>query len=369
MNKIPISKPSITAKEIDYVNDAVTNGWGPNCYDYLIKFQKEFASYIDSDFSIATSSCTGAIHLAFLAIGLKKDDEVICPDITWIASVSPITYIGAKPIFVDIERDSWCIDPKKIEEAITPRTKAIMPVHLYGNVCKMDEIMEIARKHNLYVIEDAAEGLGSEYKGKKCGSIGDIGVFSFHGTKVMTTGEGGMLVTNNKQIHDEASVFNDHGRSQKNPKMFWMESIGYKYKMSNIQAALGLAQVERMDDLVNRKREIFSNYKHLLASVKDIELNNEPAETKNSFWMPTIVLGTSYNIDREDLFSYLKDNLVDYRPFFYPLSSLPMFQDKIENSVSYSIFKKAFHLPTFHDMTLDDQIRVVNLLKEYLGKK
>ena len=175
MNKIPISKPSITAKEIDYVNDAVTNGWGPNCYDYLIKFQKEFASYIDSDFSIATSSCTGAIHLAFLAIGLKKDDEVICPDITWIASVSPITYIGAKPIFVDIERDSWCIDPKKIEEAITPRTKAIMPVHLYGNVCKMDEIMEIARKHNLYVIEDAAEGLGSEYKGKKCGSIGDIG--------------------------------------------------------------------------------------------------------------------------------------------------------------------------------------------------
>lgn len=369
MIKIPISKPSITAKEIAYVNDAATNGWGPNCYDYLVKFQKEFASYIDSDFSIATSSCTGAIHLAFLAIGLKKGDEVICPDITWIASVSPITYIGAEPVFVDIEQDSWCIDPKKIEEAITPRTKAIMPVHLYGNVCKMDEIMDIARKHNLYVIEDAAEGLGSEYKGRRCGSIGDIGVFSFHGTKVMTTGEGGMLVTNNKQLYDEALVFNDHGRSQKNPKMFWMEKIGYKYKMSNLQAALGLAQVERMEELVERKREIFFNYKQLLAGVQDIELNSEPIETKNSFWMPTIVLGASYEIDREDLFSYLHENLVDYRPFFYPLSSLPMFQEKKDNRVSYSVSKNAFHLPTFHDMTIEDQKRVVNLVKEYLCKR
>ena len=369
MNKIPISKPSITAMEIAYVNDAVTNGWGSNCYDYIFKFQKKFCDYIGTDYSIATSSCTGAIHLAFLAIGLEKDDEVICPDITWIASVSPITYIGAKPIFVDVEPESWCIDPRKIEAAITPRTKAIMPVHLYGNVCKMDEIIEIARKYKLFVIEDAAEGLGSEYKGRKCGSIGDIGVFSFHGTKTMTTGEGGMLVTNNKDLFDEASILNDHGRSHKNPKMFWMERIGYKYKMSNIQAALGLAQVERIDELVNRKREIFFNYKQLLADLNDVSLNNEPAETKNSFWMPTVVLGSSYNIDREDLFAYLKENLIDYRPFFYPLSSLPMFQDKIENSVSYSIFKQAFHLPTFHDMTIEDQKRVVNLIKSYLSRK
>ena len=365
-NKIPISKPSITNKEIDYVNDAITYGWGERCYEYILRFQKEFGAYLGSEYCLATSSCTGAIHLALLAIGLKPDDEVICPDITWIASVSPITYVSAKPVFVDVEQDTWCIDPEKIEAAITPRTKAIMPVHVYGSVCKMDEIMEIARKYNLYVIEDAAEALGSEYKNKKCGSIGDIGVFSFHGTKTMTTGEGGMLVTNNKELFDEVLIYNDHGRSHKNPKMFWMDRIGYKYKMSNIQAALGVAQVERMDELVERKRQIFFYYKELLDDLHDITINVEPAGTKNSFWMPTIILGSSYKIERDKLFAYLKENGVDNRPFFYPLSSLPMFESRLENEVSYSIYQQAFHLPTYHDMTNDDQERVVKLIKEYL---
>ncbi|MCS6821115.1 MAG: DegT/DnrJ/EryC1/StrS family aminotransferase, partial [Microscillaceae bacterium] len=213
MKKIPINKPSITKLEISYVHDAIANGWGEKCYDYIYKFENKFASYQQTKYAHATSSCTGAIHLALMAMGVKAGDEVIVPEITWIATAEPILYIGAKPIFVDVLPDTWCIDPQKIEQAITKKTRAIIVVHVYGNVCEMDEIMAIAQKHGLVVLEDAAEGLGSEYKGKKCGSIGDVGVFSFHGTKTMTTGEGGMLVTNNEVIYEKAKVLNDHGRN------------------------------------------------------------------------------------------------------------------------------------------------------------
>src|ERR1700683_4184938 len=181
--KIVITKPSISELEIEYVNDAIRNGWGSKCYDYIYRFEKEFAGYQGQQHALATSSCTGAIHLALMALGVKAGDEVIVPEITWIASVEPILYIGAKPVFVDVLPDTWCIDPAEIEEAITPRTKAIIPVHVYGNLCDMDAIMDIARRSKLVVLEDAAEGLGSEYKGRKAGSIGDAGVFYFHGTK------------------------------------------------------------------------------------------------------------------------------------------------------------------------------------------
>ena len=236
--KIPINKPSITELERTYVNDAVANGWGEKCYNYINLFENKFAQYQNSKYALATSSCTGAIHLALMALGVNAGDEVIVPEITWIASVEPVLYIGAKPVFVDVLRDSWCIDPKKMEAAITHKTKAIIVVHVYGNMCNMDEIMSIAKKHNLLVVEDAAEALGSEYNGKKAGSIADVGVFSFHGTKTMTTGEGGMLVTNNESVCEKAKILNDHGRNPKDPenKMFWMRDYGYKYKMSNLIA-------------------------------------------------------------------------------------------------------------------------------------
>ena len=252
--KIAINKPSITELEIGYVNDAIRNGWGSKCYDYIYRFEKQFAQYLGSKFSLATSSCTGAIHLALMSLGIKAGDEVIAPDITWIASIEPILYIGAKPILVDVLPDTWCIDPEKVEAAITKKTKAIIVVHLYGNVVEMDEIMAIAKRHNLPVIEDAAEGLGSEYKGMKTGSIGDIGVFSFHGTKTISTGEGGILVTNREEVFQRAKILNDHGRDPRIGKTFWMAEYGYKYKMSNLQAAMGCAQIERADDLINKKR-------------------------------------------------------------------------------------------------------------------
>lgn len=347
--RIPITKPSISPLEIEYVNDAITNGWGSKCYDYIYRFEKEFASYLNSQYALATSSCTGAIHLALMALGVKAGDEVIIPEITWIATAEPVLYIGAKPVFVDVLRDTWCIDPHKIEQAITSKTKAIIPVHVYGNLCDMDAIMDIAKKHNLVVLEDAAEGLGSEYKGRKVGSIGDAGVFSFHGTKTISTGEGGIIVTNREDVLERSKILNDHGRNPKIGKMFWMEEYGYKYKMSNLQAAMGCAQIERAKELVDKKRLIFSWYKELLNDVP-CQLNPELPETKNSYWMPTAIFDKSANFDREKLFAFMKINNIDSRPFFYPLSSLPMFKPVPENKVSYDIYERAINLPSFHDL-------------------
>jgi perosamine synthetase len=366
--QIPINKPSITNLEISYVNDAIATGWGDKCYDYIYRFQNDFAIYHGVEFALATSSCTGAIHLALMALGIKAGDEVIVPDITWIASVEPILYIGAIPVFVDVLKDSWCIDPEKIKTAITSKTKGIIAVHIYGNICDMDQIMAIAKENNLVVLEDAAEGLGSEYKSKKAGSIGDVGVFSFHGTKTMTTGEGGILITNNEVVYEKAKVLNDHGRNSKDPenKMFWMRDYGYKYKMSNLQAARGCAQISRIEELVNKKRKIFGWYRELLIDV-GCDLNPEPEGTKNSYWLPTAVFNESQNFDRESFFNLMKKNGIDSRPFFFPLSKLPMFEEKTENIVAYSIYERGVNLPSYHDMEYKDVKFVCDLLLNLLN--
>jgi perosamine synthetase len=363
--KIAITKPSISALEIEYVSDAIANGWGSKCYDYIYRFEKEFAAYQNSKFSLATSSCTGAIHIALMALGVKAGDEVIVPEITWIASVEPILYIGARPVFVDVLPDTWCIDPAKIEKAITPKTKAIIPVHVYGNLCDMDSIMDIARRKNLVVLEDAAEGLGSEYKGRKAGSIGDAGVFSFHGTKTISTGEGGIIVTDRADVLERSKILNDHGRNPKIGKTFWMEEYGYKYKMSNMQAAMGCAQIERADELIDKKRTIFSWYQEFLHGVP-CQLNPELPGTKNSYWMPTAIFDKSLKFDREALFALMKSYNIDSRPFFYPLSSLPMFKALPENKVSYEIYERGINMPSHHELKEEDVFYITNVIKNYL---
>lgn len=367
MKKIPITKPSITALEIKYVNDAITNGWGEKCYDYIYRFEKTFAQYQETKHALATSSCTGAIHLALMALGVKAEDEVIVPEITWIASVEPILYIGAIPVFVDVLPDTWCIDPEKIVAAITQKTKAIIPVHVYGNLCNMDAIMQIASEHNLVVLEDAAEALGSSYKGMRAGSIAHAGVFSFHGTKTMSTGEGGILITNNTAVYEKAKILNDHGRNANDPenKMFWMRNYGYKYKMSNLQAAMGCAQLERIEELVDKKREIFSWYKELLKNVP-CRLNPELPDTTNSYWMPTVIFDKTVKFDRESLFNFMKGNNIDSRPFFFPLSSLPMFAKNTGNPVAYCIYERGINLPSYHDMSINEAEIVVKVLNKYL---
>jgi perosamine synthetase len=363
--RIPINKPSISELEIGYVDDAIRNGWGAKCYDYIFRFEKEFSAFQQSKHALATSSCTGAIHLALMALGVRAGDEVIVPEITWIASVEPILYIGAKPVFVDVLPDTWCIDPAKVREAITPKTKAIIPVHIYGNLCEMDAIMDIAKKHGLVVLEDAAEGLGSEYKGQKAGSIGDAGVFSFHGTKTISTGEGGILVTSRPEVYEQAKILNDHGRDPKVGKTFWMENYGYKYKMSNLQAAMGCAQIERADELIGKKRLIFSWYRELLKGLP-CRLNPEPPGTKNSYWLPTAIFDEEVMFDRDRLFAYMKEHNIDSRPFFYPLSSLPMFESCPGNKVAYGIYARGINLPSYHDLEFEDAKTVVETLRAFL---
>ncbi len=369
MKKIYYTKPSISELEIQYADDAVRNGWGEKCYDYINIFEKKFSEYLGVKYSIATSSCTGAIHMGLSAIGVGSGDEVILADINWIASAAPVTYLGAEPVFVDILPDTWCIDPAKIEEAVTSRTKAIIAVHLYGNLCEMDEIMRIANKYNLYVIEDAAEAIGSVYKGRRAGSIGDFGVFSFHGTKTMTTGEGGMFVTNNKDLYDKIIILNNHGRDSKIGKQFWCEIVGFKYKISNVQAAIGVAQLERINELVQKKRDIFYFYKKELEDLDCIQLNIEIENTINCFWMPSIIFDKSLNLDRDNLIYELQNNNIDGRVFFYPLSSMPMFKKNFNNSVSYDIFYRAINLPTYYDLEKDDIKRVIKIIKDFIKKK
>jgi perosamine synthetase len=364
--RIVITKPSITELEIEYVNDAIRNGWGSKCYDYIYRFEREFAEYQGQKHALATSSCTGAIHLALLALGVKAGDEVIIPDITWIASVEPVLYIGAKPVFVDVLEDTWCADPRKVEAAITSKTKAIIVVHVYGNVVDMDAIMSIAKKYNLVVLEDAAEGLGSEFNSRKAGSIGDAGVFSFHGTKTISSGEGGMIVTNNPDVLERAKILNDHGRDPKIGRTFWMQEYGYKYKMSNLQAAMGCAQIERANELVEKKRRIFGWYKEFLSGMP-CRLNPELPGTKNSYWMPTAIVNKSVEFDREALFQEMKAKNIDSRPFFYPLSSLPMFEARPENTIAYDIYPRGINLPSHHGLTIGDIGYVCDTIKSFLN--
>jgi len=364
MNKIYYAKPSITELEVQYAADAARNGWGEHCYDYITRFEQAFRDYLGVDYALATSSCTGALHLGLSALGIGPGDEVIIADINWVASIAPVVYVGAKPVFVDILPDTWCIDPMRAKKAITSKTKAIIAVHLYGSLCEMEELRSIADEHRLFLIEDAAEALGSEYRSQKAGSMGALGTFSFHGTKTVTTGEGGMLVTNNRSLYEKAVQLNNHGRNPLNPKQFWAEVIGHKYKMSNLQAAVGCAQMERIEELVKRKREIFRLYSKELLSLPGIRMNVEKPGTRNSYWMPTIVFDQSVTFDRTKLLRRFRINNIDGRVFFYPLSSLPVFTPVHDNSVSYGIYCRGVNLPSYHDIHEDDIQRVIDLVRE-----
>lgn len=340
--------PSITQKEISYVTDAITNGWNENWNSYITRFEDEFAKYINIDNAITTSSCTGALHLGLLALGIGPGDEVIVPDITWVATASAVNYVGATPVFCDIEEDSWCMDVKSAESLITSKTKAIFPVHLYGHPANMPEVMTLAIKYNLKVIEDAAPSIGAEVRGKKTGSFGDVAGFSFQGAKILVSGEGGMLVTNNKSVFDRVKSLGDHGRDPTQP--FAAVETGYKYKMSNLQAALGLAQLQRVEELIARKREINNLYHSLLSNNNYIKVSSELEGYKSIHWMTSIeLIGASFE-DRALFITQLKDHLIDSRPVFSPMSSLPMYDTNKDNSVAYRIGASAINLPSGHNL-------------------
>ena len=358
--KILISGPSITQREVEYVARAVKNGWNENYIKYVSLFEKKFSLYVKRKFALATSSCTGALHLAYLSIGIKCGDEVIVPNISWVASIEPLYYIGAKPVFIDITKDSWCIDPSKIEEKITKKTKAILIVNLYGHVAEINTIYKIASKYGLKIVEDAAESIGSEYYGRKSGSFGDISCFSFHGSKTLVTGEGGMLLTDDENIITKARYYNDHCKAR--TKLFWTLEVGYKYKMSNFQAACGLAQLERIESLINKKIKIFSWYKKRLSRIKEIQLNVQKPKTKNSYWMVTVIFDKKYGMVKEKAIEKFKKYGITVRPFFYPLSSLPFINEKVHTPVSFDISQRAINLPCGLNIKKTDVDLVCNIL-------
>lgn len=370
MERIPVSGPWITQKEIDYVTDAVTNAWYSNANMYHTRFEEAFAKYVGRRYAIALPSCTSALHLALLSLGLKPEDEVITPDITWIASVAPITYVGATPVFADIDPRSWCLSTESFEENITPDTKGVILVNLYGNMPDMGSILKIAQHHGIAVIEDAAESIGSEYMGRKAGSFGLTSVFSFHGSKTLTTGEGGILLTDDEYTYERCRFLQDHARVPRG-KPFWNTEIAYKYKMSSMQAALGLAQLERIEELVERKREIFSWYQEELKGTEWITLNNEEAWVKNTYWMVTAIIDRKVGVEKESLVDAMSKKGIDCRPFFYPLSSLPAYEKSPQAKVgsekninAYKLSPYGINLPSGFDMTPDKVLIVCHQLKE-----
>ena len=364
--RILYTKPSITELEVRYATDAAANGWGDQCYAYINRFEELFKEHLGVSYAIATSSCTGALHMGMAALGIGPGNEVILADTNWVATASPIVHLGAKPVFVDVLPDTWCLDPAKVDQAITSRTKAIVSVHIYGNLCDMDRLLAIGDKHGIPVIEDAAEALGSRWHGRRAGSMGKFGTFSFHGTKTLTTGEGGMFVTNNDVLYEHVLTLSNHGRARGQQKQFWPDMVGFKYKMSNIQAALGCGQMERIEELIADKRRVFQYYQRRLADLP-LAMNPEPAGTVNGYWMPSIVVHEGVSFDRERLLAAFKADNIDGRVFFWPLSMQPMFEGQRQNTVAYGLWPRAVNLPSYHGLGEAEMDRVCAIVRTCLS--
>ena len=340
--------PSISQYESCYAYDAAQNGWNSNWSKYLVELQEKFKEFIGVKYALATSSCTGAMHIALAALDIGPGDEVIVPDQTWVATANAVRYVGATPVFVDINIDNWTIDPHQIEIAITPKTKAIMPVHMYGHPASMEEILAIAKKNNLFVVEDAAPSIGAEFNGRKTGSFGHFSAFSFQGAKLMVTGEGGMLLTDDDDLYAKAKKIWDQGRNSEINIPFWIDEKGLKYKMSNVQAAIGLGQLNRINTLVAMKRRIFDWYSKYLSSNNYVVLNRESESCKSIYWMTSIRILENSKINRNQLMARLREDNVDTRPVFPAISQYPIWDnnDLKPQPIAFHVGNNCINLPS-----------------------
>jgi perosamine synthetase len=366
--KISFAGPSITQKEFDYVKDAVANGWY-STYDKHTKIlEKTFAGYLGVKYSLATHCCTQALHLACAALGLTSEDEVIVTDFSWVATAYAVSYTGAQCVFVDIDPDTFCIDPDKIKEAITDKTKAIMMVHSYGYPARMDEIMAIAKEHGLKVIEDAAPALGAEYNGQKVGTFGDVACFSFQGAKMTVSGEGGMIVTDNPVLFKRIELLASMGRTD-SQTMFWSDELGYQYTISNLTAALALAQVERVEELIELKRNIFSWYYDRLKDVSGIKLIVEKENCKSNYCYPSIVIEDSIKVPRDKIIASLKKTNIHCRPCFPRMSEFPLYKKdkRFETPVTELVEKKGISMPAAGNLNEEDIEFVCKSLIKIIG--
>lgn len=349
--RIPVAGPWVTDLEVQYVADAAANDWYGNAAQSVGLFEADFARYLGVEHAAAVPHGTSGLHLAMLALDVGPGDEVIVPESTWVASAAPIVYTGATPVFADIEPDTWCIAADSLKKCLSPRTKAIVTVDLYGNVPDMDAIRSVAG--STPIIEDAAQAIGATWKDEPAGRLGDIGIFSFHGTKTMTTGEGGMVVTNRNDLYQRMSALRDHGRSAANFRYFVTDEIGYKYRMSSLQAAFGRAQLIRVDELLAKKKQIFQWYESRLRDVPGIRLNRVGPGSTSTFWMVTVVVDSPYGLSTRQMMASFDRAGIDTRPFLPPLSSLRAFSGyetvaRAEecNPVAYDIAARSINLPS-----------------------
>jgi len=365
VKRIPIAGPSITEVEVAAVTEAVRTAWYDNAGAFNRRFEEAFALHCGRAHAVSLPSCTSGLHLALAALGVGGGDEVILPEATWIASAAPVDYVGATPVFADIDPHSWCLSPDAFEAAITPRTKAAIVVDLYGSMPDWDALARIAGQHGIALIEDAAEAIGSTWHGRPAGAFGVMSAFSFHGSKTLTTGEGGMLVLDDDDLLARVHKLRDHGRAP-GDVMFFNEEVGFKYKMSAMQAALGLAQLGRLDELVAGKRRIHGRYSAAFAGWNAGALNPDVEGLYNSCWMSTLIVAREAGVRKEALIAELGELGIDLRPFFYPLSSLPAYRDRPEaaaaaarNPVAYDLGSRGVNLPSALSLHDDDVDRVV----------
>ena len=321
---IPVAEPLLGERELQYVAECVLTGWVSSAGKFVKRFEEVFANFCGARYAIATSSGTTALHLALLALNIGPSDEVIVPTLTFIATANAVTYTGASPVFADSDPYTWTIDPKQIEAAITSRTKAIIPVHLYGHPADMDPILDIAGHHNLAVVEDAAEAHGACYKGRRVGIFGDVGCFSFYGNKIITTGEGGMVVTNRSDLAERVRILRDHGMSFGRP--YWHSALGYNYRLTNLQAAVGVAQMERVEEILAAKRRIGQAYRNALNGITTLRLPPEAPWAKNVYWLYSILVDENTSpMGRDALMIELKNRGIETRPLFSPVHTQPVY--------------------------------------------
>ncbi len=346
----PTSKPSIGPLEVEYVTHAVQSGWISSLGEYVSRFEEEFAAFCGVDHAVAVSNGTVAIHLALVALRIGPGDEVIVPDLSFIATANAVLMAGATPVFADINADTLCLDPSTIEPLITPRTRAIMPVHLYGHPADMRAISQIAARHGLLVIEDAAEAHGSEVNGQRVGGLGNCATFSFYGNKNLTTGEGGMITTNDAALADRCRLLRDHAMSPQ--RRYWHEEQGYNYRITNLQAAVGCAQLARSEELIGGRIELFDLYQSAFSG-SGVRLNRRANWARNTYWLVCAEFPGLDHPKRDMLIEALRTNGIDTRPYFYPMSDMP-YLVSAPTPVAHAVSQIGLSLPTYIGLTSDD---------------
>lgn len=351
---IPIYQPQLSGREKQYVDQCLDSSWISSKGEFVSRFENEFAAYLNV--SHATTVCNGtvALHLALKTLGIGPGDEVIVPTLTYIASVNAIAYVGATPVFVDSEESSWNIDPNQIVSKISPKTKAILAVHLYGASCDMETILGICREHELFLIEDAAEAFGTKYRDQYAGTFGDISTFSFFGNKTITTGEGGMVVSNNKQLIERAAYLKSQAVSP--TREYWHDEIGFNFRMTNICAAIGVAQLEQADRILKKKQDLAAWYRTDLADTS-LTFQAELQNAMNSYWMVSVLAKDAFT--RDHIRQHLKDSGIETRSVFYPAHTMPAFKTRNSCHVAESLSDRGLSLPSYPDLT-KEQVNFVS---------